>query len=76
MAQLWMHEPTDENIVMLNSQISAVIPDSVSPPIIVRQHYIYRALNMQKLKETAAINSTLIMHCKAKVISNHSVSMH
>src|SRR5436190_7597318 len=76
MARLRIHEPTDEDIAMLNSRIGAPIPDSPSAPIIVRQHYVRHALNLQKLKRTAANNGTSITYCKAEVISNHGLSMH
>ena len=68
MARLRIHEPTDEDIAMLNSRIGAPIPDSPSAPIIVRQHYVRHALNLQKLKRTAANNGTSIIHCKAEVV--------
>ena len=61
---------------MLNTRIGAPIPDSPLAPIIVRRHYVCHALNLQKLKDTAATNHTSIIHCKAKVVSNHALSMH
>jgi hypothetical protein len=76
MARLRIHEPTDQNIIMLNSRIRAPIPDSPSAPIIVRQHFVHYALNLQKLKETVATTNTSITHCKAQVISNHGLSLH
>jgi hypothetical protein len=76
MARLRIHEPTDEDIMMLNSRIGAPIPDSPSAPIIVRRHYVRRALNLQRLKESAATNSTPIIHCKAEVVTNHGLSTH
>jgi len=36
MARIRIHEPTDEDIAMLNSRIGAPIPDSPAAPIIVR----------------------------------------
>jgi hypothetical protein len=76
MARLRIHEPTDEDIAMLNSRIGAPIPNMPSAPIIVRRHYVRHALNLQKLKETAAATNTPIIHCKAEVVSNHELSMH
>ena len=76
MARLRIHEPTDEDIMMLNSRIGAPIPDSPSAPIVVRRHFVRHALNLQKLKETAATTNTSITHCKAEVISNHGLAMH
>jgi len=40
MAQIHIHEPTDEDITMLNTRIGAPIPDSPAAPIIVRRHYV------------------------------------
>src|SRR5437667_7523958 len=72
MARLRIHEPTDEDIAMLNSRIGAPIPDSPSASIIVHRHYVRHALNLQKLKYTAANNGTSIIYCKAEVASNQS----
>lgn len=76
MGRLRIHEPTDEDIAMLNSRIGAPIPNTLSAPIIVRRHYVRHALNLQKLKETALATNTAIIHCKAEVVSNHGLPMH
>jgi len=74
MARIRVHQPTDKDIAMLNSRIGVPIPDSSAAPIIVRRHYVRHAINLQKLKETAASNNSPVLHCKAEVIADHGVS--
>jgi hypothetical protein len=76
MARIRIHEPTDQDIAMLNSRIGAPIPDSPEVPIIVRRHYVRHAINFQKLKEMAAVHGMPVIHCKAEVINNHGLSLH
>jgi ATP-dependent DNA helicase PIF1 len=75
MARIRVHQPTDQDIAMLNSRIGVPIPDSSAVPTIVQRHYVRHAINLQKLKETAASNNLQILHCKAEVIVNHGFSL-
>ena len=61
---------------MLNTQIGAPIPDSPAAPIIVRRHYVWHAINLQKLQETALAYGMPIVHCKAEVVASHGLSLH
>ena len=76
MARIRIHEPTDEDIAMLNTRIGAPIPDSPAAPIIVRRHYVWHAINLQKLQETALAYGMPIVHCKAEVVASHGLSLH
>ena len=76
MARIRIHEPTDEDITMLNTRIGAPIPDSPAAPIIIRRHYVWHAINLQKLQETALAHGMPIVHCKAEVIASHGLSLH
>jgi ATP-dependent DNA helicase PIF1 len=75
MARIRIHEPTDQDIAMLNSRIGAPIPDSSIAPIIVRRHYVRHALNLQKLEAMAASHRLPLIHCKADIIVNHGFSL-
>src|SRR5436305_1671682 len=76
MRRIRIHEPSDEDIVMLNSRIGAPIPDHSLAPIIVRRHHVRHAINLQKLKDTAVSYGMSIVHCKTEVIANHDLSLH
>jgi len=73
MRRIRIHEPSDEDIAMLNSRIGAPIPDH---SIIVRRHHVRHAINLQKLKDTAVSYGMSIVHCKTEVIANHDLSLH
>jgi hypothetical protein len=74
LARIRIHEPTEEDITMLNSRIGAPIPNTPLVPIIVRRHSVRHAINLQKLQEAAAQQNLEIIHCKAEVIVNHGMS--
>jgi hypothetical protein len=76
MGRIRIHEPTDEDITMLNSRIGAPIPHSSAAPIIVRRHYVRHAINLQTLQETAKTHAMPILHCKAEVVANYGLSLH
>ena len=75
MARIRIHEPSYDDIAMLNSRIGAPIPDSSQAPIIVRRHHVRHAINLQKLQKTASSHELKIVHCKADIIANHGLSL-
>lgn len=76
MARIRIHEPSDDDIAMLNSRIGAPIPDSSQAPIIVRRHHVRHAINLQKLQKTVSSHELRIVHCKADIVANHGLSLH
>ena len=75
MSRVRLHEPTNEDIDMLNTRIGAPIPDSFSAPIIVRRHSVRHALNVQKLNEVACKQNIPITHCKARITGRKELSI-
>ena len=75
MRRVRLHEPTNEDIEMLNSRSGAPIPDSLSAPIVVRHHSVCHAINVQKLNDIAYTKNLAIIHCKARVIARHGISI-
>ena len=60
----------------MESRTSAPIPYSPTTPIIVRQHYVQHAINLQKLQETALVYDMPIVDCKAEVVTSRGLSLY
>lgn len=74
MSRVRIHEPTDDDIQLLNSRIGAPILDSPSVPIIVRRHTVRHAINLKRLSEVASAKKLPIVHCKAHIKAKSKMS--
>ena len=51
--RLRLHQPTDEDIELLNARINAPLNNDDETPIIVRRHQVRHVLNTQRLHAVA-----------------------
>jgi len=68
------HEPTFEDIEMLNSRIGAPLECPTSIPIIVRRHKLRDALNNETLQVASQTSDVPITHCLADIKSRTKMS--
>ena len=64
-----LHEPTSEDIEMLNSRVGAPLECPTSIPIIVRRHKLRDPLNKEKLREASEVSGIPITHCLENITS-------
>ena len=64
-----LHQPTPEDIEMLNSRVGILLqyPTSTSIPIVVRRHNLRDALNKEKLQKASQMSNIPITHCLANI---------
>ena len=74
MRRIRLHELTDNDIALLNSRISAPIPDSDSVPIVVRRHTVRHEINKQRLNDIASAKAVPILHCKASILKSNNLT--
>ena len=53
--RLHLHQPTDEDIDLLNTRINASLSNHNSTPIIVRRHQLRHAINTKRLHVAAQL---------------------
>ena len=69
------HEPTQEDIEMLNSRIGASLQCPTSFPIVVRRHNLREALNKERLQVASQASGVPITHCLANITSRTKMSL-
>ena len=69
-----LHEPTAEDIEMLNSRVGAPLECPASIPIVVRRHKLRNALNKEKLQEASQLSNIPITHCLANITKRNGMS--
>jgi hypothetical protein len=72
--RIHFHEPTLEDIEMLNSRIGALLECPTSIPIIVRRHTLRDALNKKRLQIVSQVSDIPITHCLANIKSRIKMS--
>jgi hypothetical protein len=70
-----LHEPTLEDIEMLNSRVGAHLECPASIPMVVRRHNLRDALNKEKLEEMSQSYDVPITHCLANIKDRGGVSL-
>src|SRR6266496_4174599 len=68
------HEPTLEDIEMLNSRIGASLECPTSIPIVVRRHRLRDALNKERLQVASQASDVPITHCLADIKTRTKMS--
>src|SRR6266496_4161371 len=68
------HEPTLEDIEMLNSRIGASLECPTSIPIVVRRHRLRDALNKERLQVASQASNVPITHCLADIKTHTKMS--
>ena len=69
------HEPTLEDIEMLNSRIGAPLECPTSVPIVVRRHSLREALSKERLQVASQASDVRITHCLADITSRIKMSL-
>ena len=70
-----LHNPTPEDIDMLNSRVGAPLECPTSIPIVVRRHNLRDALNKEKLREASRLSDIPITHCLANITNRSKMSL-
>ena len=70
-----IHKPTQEDIDMLNAQVSASLKCPTTIPIIVRRHKLRNALNTIKLRDASQASGIPITHCLASIKTRSKMSL-
>ena len=68
------HEPTLEDIEMLNSRIGAPLECPTFIPIVVRRHRLRDALNKERLQVASHASDVPITHCLADIKTRTKMS--
>jgi len=67
--RLRIHEPTAEDIDLLNSRVGAPLQSKVPIPVVVRHHKLRNIINWEKLLQQSEQLNVPIMHCLAHITS-------
>ena len=66
--RLRFHQPTDEDIRLLNTRVGASIPSHLDLPVIVRRHKLRHAINIEKIHQLSQETGLPIIYCIANVL--------
>jgi hypothetical protein len=70
-----IHQPTSEDIELLNSRVCAPLNASTTIPIVVRRHKLRSAINSCKLQQASERSSVPMTHCLAKITNRSKLSL-
>ena len=73
--RLRLHQPTDEDIDLLNTRINAFLTNDNTAPIIVRRHQVRHAINAQRLHIAAQLAQIPVTYCVAKVVERSGMPL-
>jgi hypothetical protein len=62
-----LRQPSDDDIILLNSRIGAPLPTSCISPVVTRRHTVRRAINNVRLTQASLRAATPITYCIADV---------
>ena len=65
--RLRFHQPTDEDIDLLNTRVGFPIPSDLDPPVIVRRHNLRHAINIEKIHQVSEETGVPVIYCVANV---------
>ena len=66
--RLRFHQPTDDDINLLNTRVGIPIPPHLDPPVIVRRHNLRHAINVQKIHQVSEQTGVPIIYCIAGIL--------
>ena len=72
--QIRLHEPTPEDIEMLNSRVGAPLECPTSIPIVVRRHNLREALDKETLQEASKASDIPITYCLTNITTRDKMS--
>ena len=70
-----LHQPTPNDIELLNSRVCAPLESPTSIPIVVRRHNLRDAINKERLNESSRTSNLRITHCLAKITNRRKMSL-
>jgi len=70
-----IHQPTPEDIDLLNSRICAPLNAPTTIPIVVRRHKLRNAINSSKLRQASDRFGVSIIHCLANITERSKISV-
>ena len=70
-----IHEPTDDDIQILNSRVGAHLSSTDPIRIIVRRNKLRAALNAEKLKQISEMSGARIIHCLAEIKTRSGMTL-
>ena len=66
--RLRFHQPTDDDINLLNTRVGVPIPPHLDPPVIVRRHNLRHAINVEKIHQVSEETGVPIIYCIADIL--------
>jgi len=73
--RLRIHQPTLEDIELLNSRVCAPLHSSTNIPIVVRRHQLRNGINSSKLHEQSDKSGIPLTHCLAQITKRSNLSL-
>jgi hypothetical protein len=73
--RLHLHQPTDEDIDLLNTRINEPLDNNNEIPVIVRRHQVRHAINTQRLHAAAQLAQLPVTYCVVKVIERSGMPL-
>jgi hypothetical protein len=70
-----IHQPTDDDIQILNSRVGAPLLSTDPIHIIVRRHKLRNALNAEKLRQASEMSGSNIIHCVAEIMNRTRMTL-
>ena len=74
--RLRLHQPTDEDIEILNTRINTFLSNNKTTAIVVRRHHqLLHAINTQRLHVAAQLAQIPVTYCVAKAVERRDVPL-
>jgi hypothetical protein len=75
MNHIRIHQPTDDDIQILNSRISAPLLSTDPIHIIIRRYKLRNALNAEKLRQASEMSGASIIHYVAEIMNRTRMTL-
>jgi len=69
------HDPSDHDLVALNSRVSAPLSDFWDTTVIVRRHCLRQAINRKRVQQASLASGVAITYCVAKIADRKGMSV-
>ena len=66
--RLRFHQPTDEDLDLLDTRVGVAVPSHLDLPVIVRRHNLRYAINIEKIHQVSQETGVPIIYCVANVL--------
>jgi len=66
--RLRFHQPTDDDIDLLNTRVGIPIPPHLEPPVIIHRNNLQHAINIEKIHQVSEETGVPIIYCIADIL--------